>query len=101
MPHTWQDLGNRHRPQAGDNQRQAPSKSSCSLGLETRPELVWEDWDRGQEFTKTLVLKNIHNKLQKLYLRSLKLTLTHLCIHIKAFTQTNTWKMLLFTAKVL
>ncbi|XP_035460487.2 cilia- and flagella-associated protein 65 isoform X2 [Scophthalmus maximus] len=63
------DLGNRHRPQAGDNQRQAPSKSSCSLGLETRPELVWEDWDRGQEFTKTLVLKNIHNKLQKLYLR--------------------------------
>uniref|UniRef100_A0A8D2ZWM9 Coiled-coil domain-containing protein 108 n=1 Tax=Scophthalmus maximus TaxID=52904 RepID=A0A8D2ZWM9_SCOMX len=69
MPHTWQDLGNRHRPQAGDNQRQAPSKSSCSLGLETRPELVWEDWDRGQEFTKTLVLKNIHNKLQKLYLR--------------------------------
>nr|XP_019945243.1 PREDICTED: cilia- and flagella-associated protein 65 [Paralichthys olivaceus] len=34
-----------------------------------KSELVWEDWDLGKEFTKTLVLKNIHNKRQKLHLR--------------------------------
>uniref|UniRef100_A0A3P8SQ41 Si:ch1073-349o24.2 n=1 Tax=Amphiprion percula TaxID=161767 RepID=A0A3P8SQ41_AMPPE len=39
---------------------------SCFMGLETRRELVWEDWDLGGEFTKTLVLRNIHKKLQKL-----------------------------------
>uniref|UniRef100_A0A3B4YKV7 Cilia and flagella associated protein 65 n=1 Tax=Seriola lalandi dorsalis TaxID=1841481 RepID=A0A3B4YKV7_SERLL len=53
----------------GEHQRHASSKRSCFLGLETRPEVVWEDWDLGKEFTKTLVLKNIHNKLQKLHLR--------------------------------
>ncbi|XP_040004712.1 cilia- and flagella-associated protein 65 isoform X2 [Xiphias gladius] len=63
------DLGNHNRQQEGDHQRHVSSKRSCFLGLETRPELVWEDWDLGKEFTKTLVLKNIHNKLQKLHLR--------------------------------
>uniref|UniRef100_A0A3Q0SAU0 Si:ch1073-349o24.2 n=1 Tax=Amphilophus citrinellus TaxID=61819 RepID=A0A3Q0SAU0_AMPCI len=39
------------------------------FGLETRPELVWEDWEPGREFTKTLVIKNIHDKLKKLQIR--------------------------------
>ncbi|XP_071348758.1 cilia- and flagella-associated protein 65 isoform X2 [Trachinotus anak] len=63
------DPGNHHRQQGGEHQRHASSKNSCFLGLETRPEVVWEDWDLGKEFTKSLVLKNIHNKLQKLHLR--------------------------------
>uniref|UniRef100_A0A3B4UBL5 Cilia and flagella associated protein 65 n=1 Tax=Seriola dumerili TaxID=41447 RepID=A0A3B4UBL5_SERDU len=71
-PTTRKDLkepGNHNRQQGGEHQRHASSKKSCFLGLETRPEMVWEDWDLGKEFTKTLVLKNIHNKLQKLHLR--------------------------------
>ncbi|KAM3608146.1 uncharacterized protein V6R79_020059 [Siganus canaliculatus] len=51
------------------HQRQASSQRSSVLGLEMKPELVWEDWDLRQEFTKTLVLKNVHSKLQKLHLR--------------------------------
>ncbi|XP_073329268.1 cilia- and flagella-associated protein 65 [Pagrus major] len=57
------------RQRDGKHQRQASSRQSCSLGLEMRPELVWEDWDLRREFTKTLVLKNIHSKLQKLHVR--------------------------------
>uniref|UniRef100_UPI0009B41025 cilia- and flagella-associated protein 65 n=1 Tax=Monopterus albus TaxID=43700 RepID=UPI0009B41025 len=64
------DQGNHHRQQGGEHQQQVSSKRSCFLGLETRPELVWEDWDLGKELTKTLVLKNINSKLQKLHLRS-------------------------------
>ncbi|GAA6231328.1 coiled-coil domain-containing protein 108 [Lates japonicus] len=63
------DPGNHHRQQGGERLRQASSKRSYFLGFETKPELIWEDWDLGKEFTKTLVLKNIHNKLQKLHLR--------------------------------
>ncbi|KAE8299504.1 Cilia- and flagella-associated protein 65 [Larimichthys crocea] len=58
------------RQQGGKHQRQASSQGgSCFLGLEMKPELVWEDWDLQREFTKTLVLKNIHSKLQKLHVR--------------------------------
>ncbi|TKS67476.1 Cilia- and flagella-associated protein 65 [Collichthys lucidus] len=58
------------RQKGGKHQRQASSQEgSCFLGLETKPELVWEDWDLQREFTKTLVLKNIHSKLQKLHVR--------------------------------
>ncbi|XP_036966082.1 cilia- and flagella-associated protein 65 isoform X1 [Acanthopagrus latus] len=57
------------RKRDGKRQRQASSRQSCFLGLEMRQELVWEDWDLRREFTKTLVLKNIHNKLQKLHVR--------------------------------
>uniref|UniRef100_A0A672IH14 Si:ch1073-349o24.2 n=1 Tax=Salarias fasciatus TaxID=181472 RepID=A0A672IH14_SALFA len=54
----------------GKSRRQGSSQKSCRfLGVEICPELVWEDWDLGKEFTKTLVLKNIHNKLQKLHIR--------------------------------
>ncbi|XP_060910642.1 cilia- and flagella-associated protein 65 [Labrus mixtus] len=37
--------------------------------LEVKAELVWEDWGLEKEFSKTLVLKNIHSKLQKLHVR--------------------------------
>lgn len=69
------------RQRDGKRQRKASSRQSCFLGLEMRPELVWEDWDLRREFTKTLVLKNIHNKLRKLHVRFLQ---THIdtCIHI-------------------
>ncbi|XP_067459268.1 cilia- and flagella-associated protein 65 [Thunnus thynnus] len=61
--------GNKHRQQGAEHLRQASSRKCCFLGLETRPELVWEDWDLGKEFTKTLVIKNIQSKPQKLHLR--------------------------------
>lgn len=48
---------------------QVSSRRSSFLGLEVNTELVWEDWDLGREFTKTLVLKNTYSKLQKLHLR--------------------------------
>uniref|UniRef100_A0A8C3A4G6 Si:ch1073-349o24.2 n=1 Tax=Cyclopterus lumpus TaxID=8103 RepID=A0A8C3A4G6_CYCLU len=59
----------RQRQRGGKYQRQPSSQRSCLLGLELKPELVWEDWDLGREFTKTLVLKNIYRKLQKLHVR--------------------------------
>ncbi|XP_054864810.1 cilia- and flagella-associated protein 65-like, partial [Amphiprion ocellaris] len=63
------DPGIQHRQRGGKHQRRASSQRSCFMGLETRRELVWEDWDLGGEFTKTLVLRNIHKKLQKLHIR--------------------------------
>ncbi|XP_077437145.1 cilia- and flagella-associated protein 65 isoform X1 [Vanacampus margaritifer] len=49
--------------------RRAALEKSCFLGLETKSELLWEDWDEGREFTKSLSLKNVNFKLQKLQLR--------------------------------
>ncbi|XP_076731494.1 cilia- and flagella-associated protein 65 isoform X2 [Maylandia zebra] len=63
------DPGIPHRQRVGKCQRRAPSQRNCFFGVETRPELAWEDWDLGREFTKTLVLKNVHNKLKKLHIR--------------------------------
>ena len=54
---------------SGDAQRKMPSQRCCFLGVETWEELKWEDWELGGEFTKTLLLKNIHSKLQKLRFR--------------------------------
>ncbi|KAM8857620.1 cilia- and flagella-associated protein 65 isoform 2-T2 [Synchiropus picturatus] len=45
------------------------SQRSFPLGLDVKLELVWEDWDLGKDFTKTLVVKNVHRKLQRLQLR--------------------------------
>ncbi|XP_059199527.1 cilia- and flagella-associated protein 65 [Centropristis striata] len=64
-----QDPGIYQRQRVGKHQRQASSQRSCFLGLELKPELVWEDWNLQREFTKTLVLKNVHSKLQKLHVR--------------------------------
>lgn len=50
-------------------QRQASEQKSCFFNLETKSELLWEDWDLGGEFTKLLVIKNIYNKSQKMHLR--------------------------------
>ena len=65
------------RQSGGTYQRQASSQRSCLFGLEMRPELVWEDWDLQREFTKILVLKNLHTRLQKLHVRSYKHTHRH------------------------
>uniref|UniRef100_UPI0037E8BD37 cilia- and flagella-associated protein 65 n=1 Tax=Semicossyphus pulcher TaxID=241346 RepID=UPI0037E8BD37 len=64
-----QDPGIRQRQRDGNHQRQASCQISCFLGLEVKPDLVWEDWDLQRDFTRTLVLKNIHSKLQKLHVR--------------------------------
>ncbi|XP_031714488.1 cilia- and flagella-associated protein 65 isoform X2 [Anarrhichthys ocellatus] len=63
------DPGIHQRHRGEKHQPQASSQSRCLSGLELKSELVWEDWDLGREFTKTLVLKNIHSKLQKLHVR--------------------------------
>ncbi|XP_056320794.1 cilia- and flagella-associated protein 65-like [Danio aesculapii] len=41
----------------------------CCLQQKTWAELVWEYWEPGLEYTKSLVLKSIHGKLQKLTFR--------------------------------
>ncbi|XP_071368292.1 cilia- and flagella-associated protein 65 [Centroberyx affinis] len=64
---TLQHPGRLQRP--GELQRRVSSQRSCFLGVELWPELVWEDWELGRDFTKTLVLKNVHSKLQKLRFR--------------------------------
>ncbi|XP_068602653.1 cilia- and flagella-associated protein 65 [Brachionichthys hirsutus] len=62
---SWQPSNSRR----GKHQRQATSQRSCFLGLEVKPELLWDDWDLRRDFTKTLTLKNVHTKLQKLHVR--------------------------------
>ncbi|KAG9271575.1 cilia- and flagella-associated protein 65 isoform X1 [Astyanax mexicanus] len=52
-----------------ERQKKGALKHSCYLGVETRAELVWECWELGREYTKSLVLKNIHGKLLKLNFR--------------------------------
>ncbi|XP_050976101.1 cilia- and flagella-associated protein 65 [Labeo rohita] len=42
---------------------------NCFFGVETWAELVWEGWEPGREYTKSLFLKSIHGKLQKLTFR--------------------------------
>ncbi|KAA0715982.1 Cilia- and flagella-associated protein 65 [Triplophysa tibetana] len=42
---------------------------SCFFGVETLAELVWEGWEPGLEYTRSLSLKSIHGKLQKLSFR--------------------------------
>ncbi|KAK2849898.1 hypothetical protein Q7C36_008681 [Tachysurus vachellii] len=45
------------------------SRQSRFLGVETLPEMVWEGWELGKEYTKSLILKNVNEKLQKLRFR--------------------------------
>ncbi|XP_048049329.1 LOW QUALITY PROTEIN: cilia- and flagella-associated protein 65 [Megalobrama amblycephala] len=42
---------------------------NCFFGVETCAELVWEGWEPGLEYTKSLILRNIRGKLQKLTFR--------------------------------
>ncbi|XP_067266303.1 cilia- and flagella-associated protein 65 [Chanodichthys erythropterus] len=42
---------------------------NCFFGVETCAELVWEGWEPGLEYTKSLILRNTHGKLQKLSFR--------------------------------
>ncbi|XP_059896106.1 cilia- and flagella-associated protein 65 isoform X1 [Gadus macrocephalus] len=66
--HSSQPSGEPQRPR--EPHPRPPSQRCCFLGVETSPELLWEDWELGKNFTKTLVLKNVHSKLQKLRLRA-------------------------------
>ncbi|XP_041663704.1 cilia- and flagella-associated protein 65 [Cheilinus undulatus] len=66
---TQQDTGIIQQQLAGNHHRKVSSQKSCFLGLEVKTELIWEDWCLQKEFTKTVVLKNIHSKLQKLHVR--------------------------------
>nr|XP_043871592.1 cilia- and flagella-associated protein 65 isoform X2 [Solea senegalensis] len=63
------DPGAHHSRQERKHLQNVSSKRSCQFGLETKSELVWKDWDLGKEFPKTLVLRNIQNKLQRLSVR--------------------------------
>lgn len=67
-----QDSDFHHRRKDVRKLRRAFGQRRCFLGLETRTELVWEDWEPGGEFTKSLVLRNVCNKLHKLNIRSYK-----------------------------
>ncbi|XP_015214914.2 cilia- and flagella-associated protein 65 [Lepisosteus oculatus] len=55
-------------PRRPETRRQQLQKRSF-FGVEVLEELVWDSWELGGEFTKTLLLKNIHIKLQKLQFR--------------------------------
>lgn len=57
------------RQQDGKTQKQTTSQRSDSLGFQIESELVWEDWNLDGEFTKTLVLKNIHRKQRLIRVR--------------------------------
>lgn len=59
------------------SQQQTSSQRISCHGLEMKSELVWERWEPRREFTKTLVLKNVHSKLQKLNVRSYKNPCAH------------------------
>ncbi|XP_068184475.1 cilia- and flagella-associated protein 65 [Antennarius striatus] len=66
---TLRKSANSRRKQSGKNQRQSTSQSICFLGLEMKQELLWDNWDVQMEYPKILTLKNVHIKLQKLYIR--------------------------------
>ncbi|RVE57706.1 hypothetical protein OJAV_G00201940, partial [Oryzias javanicus] len=58
-----------HRQRDVKKPRRASGQRRWFLGLETESELVWEDWEPGGKFTKSLVLRNVRNKLHKLSIR--------------------------------
>lgn len=64
-----QNTGHHNRQKGVQCRRQASEQKSCFFNLETKSELLWEDWDLGGEFTKLLVIKNIYNKSQKMHIR--------------------------------
>ncbi|KAJ0070042.1 hypothetical protein NL108_000306, partial [Boleophthalmus pectinirostris] len=49
--------------------RHAFSQRSSFLGFEMDTELVWNNWDLGKEFTKTLIIRNTQPVLQRLSFR--------------------------------
>lgn len=57
------------RQRDGKTQKQTSSQRSDSLGFKTESELVWDDWNLEGEFTKTLVLKNVHSKQRLIRVR--------------------------------
>ncbi|XP_024142553.1 cilia- and flagella-associated protein 65 isoform X3 [Oryzias melastigma] len=67
--HTLQDPDFHPRQKDVKKLRRASGQRRWFLGLETESELVWEDWEPGGEFTKSLVLRNVRNKLHKLSIR--------------------------------
>ncbi|KAM4561619.1 cilia- and flagella-associated protein 65 [Fundulus diaphanus] len=67
---TGTDVKEPRLPDRKRSPRKSSSQRTCFFGLETRPELLWEDWVLGREYTKTLVLKNTRDKMHKLHVRS-------------------------------
>uniref|UniRef100_A0A9J8A7U6 Si:ch1073-349o24.2 n=1 Tax=Cyprinus carpio carpio TaxID=630221 RepID=A0A9J8A7U6_CYPCA len=59
---------NPHRKRVSRRRSGSPLKrtQNCFFGVETWAELVWEGWVPGREYTKSLFLRSIHGKLQKL-----------------------------------
>ncbi|TRY54345.1 hypothetical protein DNTS_011111 [Danionella cerebrum] len=41
-------------------------RPSCFFGVETCAELVWQSWEPDLQYSKSLLLKSVHGKLQKL-----------------------------------
>ncbi|XP_016378792.1 coiled-coil domain-containing protein 108-like [Sinocyclocheilus rhinocerous] len=62
---------NPHRKRVSRLRSRSPLKrtQNCFFGVETWAELVWEGWEPGREYTKSLFLRSIHGKLQKLTFR--------------------------------
>ena len=46
-----------------------PGRKVARFGVETPQHLVWRGWEPGREYTKSLILKNIQFKTQKLKFR--------------------------------
>lgn len=47
----------------------AKKKKSVFWGIEVAETLRWRDWELGKEMIKHLILKNVHEKTQKLSYR--------------------------------
>ncbi|XP_054888132.1 cilia- and flagella-associated protein 65 isoform X2 [Poeciliopsis prolifica] len=55
-------------PDVKECERKSLLQRNIFFGLETTLDLTWKDWIIGREYTKTLVIRNIRNKLQKLHI---------------------------------
>ena len=52
-----------------------PASKTTKLGIEVPTGLTWKGWEPGKEYTKSLTLKNIQFKTQKLKFKYVILTL--------------------------
>lgn len=64
---------------------------SCFFGVETLAELVWEGWEPGLEYTRSLSLKSIHGKLQKLSFRSVRTQKLFIPVCVRKYVLTKYW----------
>uniref|UniRef100_A0A8C6V525 Cilia- and flagella-associated protein 65 n=1 Tax=Neogobius melanostomus TaxID=47308 RepID=A0A8C6V525_9GOBI len=52
-----------------DNEQHVSGQRSSFLGIEMETELVWDNWDLGRVFTKTLIIRNTQSTLQRILFR--------------------------------